>query len=130
MLCYFWHIVLCTTYLSLKQLALLDCLAGCKMIADRLVTTSSFRVLVTSRQLPPTPRLRKVGEFGCAYSWNLGGVAHVYTRNDLAVAPPSVLSNFLAVDGVAWLPHNRTIHVPIVAEESLLHAVMCGDQTE
>ena len=35
-----------------------------------------------------------------------------------------VLSHFLAVDGLCWLPHNRTLHVPIVAEDSIVHGVI------
>ena len=91
------------------------------MIAERLAATSTFRVLVTSRQLPTTPCLRRVGEFACAYSWNLGGMAHVYTKNDLSTAPMSCLSHFLSNEGLCWLPHDRALHVPIVAEDSVLH---------
>jgi len=90
------------------------------MVADRLASTSTFQVLVASRQLPPTPLLRKAGEVKIAYSWNLGGVAHVYTRNDLTAAPPACLSQFLSSDGLCWLPHDRSFHIPIVAEESTL----------
>ena len=93
------------------------------MIAERLAATSTFKVLVTSRQLPPTPCLRKVGEFPCAYSWNLGGLATVYTKNDLAAAPMTCLSHFLSTDGLCWLPHDRALHIPIVAEESLLSSL-------
>jgi hypothetical protein len=95
------------------------CCAACRMIAERLVSTSSFQVLVTSRQLPPTPCLRKIGEFPCPYSWTLAGVAHVYTRHDLLAAPISCLSEFLSADGICWLPHDRLLHVPIVAEENV-----------
>ncbi len=90
------------------------------MIIERLAATSTFKVLVTSRHLPPTHHLRKVGEFPCAFTWNAGGVAHVYVRADLSGAPMSCLSQFLAADGLCWLPHDHDLHVPIVAEEGLL----------
>ena len=90
------------------------------MVADRLACTSTFQVLVASRQLPPSPLLRKAGEVKIAYSWNLGGIAHVYTKNDLKSAPTACLSQFYSADGLCWLPHDRSIHIPIVAEESTL----------
>lgn len=96
---------------------------GCKIIAQRLAETPSFQVLVTSRQLPPVPLLRKVGEFPCAYSWNLGGTAHVYVRQDPLQAPAACLAEFLSVPGVAWLPHAHAVHVPIAAEEAVIAAM-------
>ncbi|GAX82063.1 hypothetical protein CEUSTIGMA_g9491.t1 [Chlamydomonas eustigma] len=105
------HFMLCSTAFSAS---------GCRMIAERLAATSTFKLLVTSRQLPPNPYLRKVGDFPCAYSWNLGGQAHVYAHHDLTKAPASCLSQFLSRDGLYWLPHDREWHLPIVAEEDKL----------
>ncbi|KAG1664699.1 hypothetical protein FOA52_006674 [Chlamydomonas sp. UWO 241] len=94
--------------------------SGCRMIAERLVSTRSFRVLVTSRAMPPTPYFRKVGEFPCAYTWNLGGTAHVYTRTDLAAAPASCLAQHYSDGvGVAWLPNDHATYVPIVTEVAM-----------
>lgn len=98
------HFFLCSTAFSAS---------ACRAVAAALLSPRCprFRVLVTSRMLPFSPAgggLLKVGEFRCAYTWNLGGTAHVYTRplgaGGGAVAAPELLASFWAKDGVAWLP--------------------------
>lgn len=100
------------------------------MIAERLARTSTFQVLVTSRLMPPTPYLRKIGNFPCAYSWNLAGTAYVYTRYDLLTAPALCLSEFFSdpEQGLAWLPHMHHVHVSIVAEEQVPWGHRAGEQ--
>jgi hypothetical protein len=90
--------------------------SGVRMIVERLSRTESFQVLVTSRPIPPTPLIIKVGEFGCSYSWNLKGTAHVYCKPN---APPSALAAFYCLEGLAYLPSNRPWAVPIAAEDVL-----------
>jgi len=104
------HFFLCSTAFSAS---------ACRNIADRLVELRSFRVLLTSRQLPPIASLRKVGEFPCEFSWNLGGTAHVYVRNNLPEAPLEVLTAFLCNGSACWLPDNRTLHVAMAVEEGV-----------
>lgn len=70
------------------------------MIAERLAATPTFRLLVASRAMPPTPYLRKLGEFPCEYSWNLAGVdvhACMCTcacAQQLDAMPPNALQDF------------------------------------
>ncbi|KAI8474657.1 MAG: hypothetical protein J3K34DRAFT_491686 [Monoraphidium minutum] len=78
--------------------------ALCRSLAARLACSPRFRVLVTSRPLPPQPYLMKVGQVeGIGYSWIADGAAHVYVK-DWPSAPPAVLTRFLCRGGVCWAP--------------------------
>jgi hypothetical protein len=95
--------------------------ALCRSLAARLSRCPSFRVLVTSRPLPPQPYLLRVGQVdGVDYSWMAGGTAHVYARS-WASAPPEVLARFLCRGGVCWAPPRpRGALAGMVVEDELL----------
>lgn len=99
------HFLLCSTAFG----------AGiCRRVAERLAALPSFRVLVTSRELPPQASLVKLGEFDCEYSWNAAGIGFVYVRS-LAEAPTALLARFNCGDGVAWLPSEHAPAQPPLA---------------
>lgn len=78
--------------------------ALCRSLAERLSACPSFRILVTSRPLPPQPFLVKIGELGGVnFSWISNGKLHVYVR-DWQSAPAGVLARFWCREGVCWAP--------------------------
>lgn len=103
-------------------------LAGCRIV-ERLHASPSFQVLLTSRELPFQPHLRKLGDFACATSWNARGALCVYVRRDYARAPHALLQRYLSRDGVCWLPSDQP-HLPVSAQVGmgrprLLRAASC-----
>lgn len=78
--------------------------ALCRSLAERLAAAPSFRLLVTSRPLPPQQSLVKLGEVsGVEFSWIARGSLHVYVR-DFAGAPRPALARFWCRDGVCAGP--------------------------
>lgn len=75
----------------------------CRKIAERVSKLPNFKVLVTSRQLPNQPYLRRLGQVPCHYSWQYAAHCHVYVKS-VTSAPINVLSSLCVQDGVAWLP--------------------------
>jgi len=94
--------------------------ALCRSLAERLARAPGFRVLVTSRPLPPQRHLVKVGELGgVEYSWIARGGLHVYAR-DWGSAPAGVLARFWCRDGVCWAPVARPGRLGLVVEDDVL----------
>lgn len=77
--------------------------ALCRRIAAKIAKLRDFRVLVTTRALPPQEHLLKLGEFECDYSWKKASTAHVYVKS-LVDAPAAILARFNCDGGVCWLP--------------------------
>mmetsp|Transcript_1534 Transcript_1534/g.2821 ORF Transcript_1534/g.2821 Transcript_1534/m.2821 type:complete len:380 (+) Transcript_1534:318-1457(+) len=75
-------------------------------VARRCMNNPNFRVMVTTRELPYQPYLRKIGEYEQEYSWITSGRSYVYARH-LNEVPASMLAKLFCDDGVAYLPGNK-----------------------
>jgi hypothetical protein len=76
--------------------------ALCSRIAERCLRSPRFKVLLTTRELPFQPWLRKVGEYVQEYSWTGAGRMYVYAR-EMSRVPRPLLAKICCAPGVAWL---------------------------